>query len=45
VTGGSVREEYDDLVATWRIRPKLAELVGIGGPAPTDVEADADPRA
>jgi len=45
VKGGSARQEYDDLVATWRIQPKLAELVGIGGAAPTGVEADADPRA
>jgi hypothetical protein len=27
VTGGSVRTEYDDLVATWAIRPRLAELL------------------
>jgi hypothetical protein len=31
VKGGSVRKEYDDLVATWAIRPKLAELVGLLG--------------
>jgi SAM-dependent methyltransferase len=28
VKGGSARQEYDDLVATWAVRPKLAELVG-----------------
>ena len=27
VAGGAVRTEYDDLVATWGIRPKLAELL------------------
>jgi SAM-dependent methyltransferase len=27
VKGGSVRKEYDDLVATWQIRPALAELL------------------
>ena len=27
VTGGSLRREYDDLVATWGIRPRLAELL------------------
>jgi SAM-dependent methyltransferase len=27
VTGGSLRREYDDLVAAWGIRPKLAELL------------------
>jgi len=26
-TGGGVRKEYDDLVGTWAIRPKLAELL------------------
>ena len=29
VTSGDVREEYDDLVATWGVTPKLAELVGL----------------
>ncbi|HEY3015741.1 MAG TPA: methyltransferase, partial [Nocardioides sp.] len=29
-TGGRRRKEYDDLVATWAIRPRLAELVGLG---------------
>ncbi len=29
VKGGSVRKEYDDLVATWTIRPHLAVLTGI----------------
>ena len=29
VRGGSVRKEYDDLVTTWGIRPKLAELLGL----------------
>ena len=28
VTGGSVRKEYDQLVAEWQVHPKLAELVG-----------------
>jgi SAM-dependent methyltransferase len=27
VKGGNVRKEYDDLVATWAVRPKLAELL------------------
>jgi SAM-dependent methyltransferase len=27
VKGGGVRKEYDDLVGTWGIRPKLAELL------------------
>jgi SAM-dependent methyltransferase len=27
VSGGAVRKEYDDLVATWAIHPKLAELL------------------
>ena len=27
VKGGSLRREYDDLVATWGIKPKLAELL------------------
>ncbi|MBB3042964.1 class I SAM-dependent methyltransferase [Nocardioides soli] len=28
VKGGSVRKEYDELVATWGIHPRLAELLG-----------------
>ncbi|MBZ5740554.1 class I SAM-dependent methyltransferase [Nocardioides mangrovi] len=28
VRGGSVRKEYDELVTTWGIHPKLAELLG-----------------
>jgi SAM-dependent methyltransferase len=28
VRGGGVRKEYDDLVTTWGIRPRLAELLG-----------------
>jgi hypothetical protein len=28
VKGGSLRREYDDLIDTWQIRPKLAELLG-----------------
>jgi SAM-dependent methyltransferase len=28
VSGGGVRQEYDDLVDTWAIHPKLAELLG-----------------
>ena len=27
VRGGGVRKEYDDLVATWGIRPRLGELL------------------
>ena len=27
VKGGSVRKEYDDLVATWSLQPRLAELL------------------
>ena len=27
VTGGGVREEYDELVASWQVRPRLAELL------------------
>jgi SAM-dependent methyltransferase len=52
VKGGSVRKEYDDLVATWHIQPKLAELVGIAGAPVGSVVApaagagaDADSRA
>ena len=26
-TGGAARQEYDDLVATWAVRPRLAELL------------------
>ncbi|MGZ5399551.1 MAG: class I SAM-dependent methyltransferase [Nocardioides sp.] len=26
-TGGGVREEYDELVASWQVRPRLAELL------------------
>lgn len=29
VKGGSVRKEYDELVASWGIRPKLAELLDV----------------
>jgi len=29
VKGGSVRTEYDDLVATWQVRPKLGELLDL----------------
>jgi hypothetical protein len=29
VKGGSVRSEYDELVATWQLRPRLAELLGL----------------
>ena len=28
VAGGGVRKEYDELVASWAIRPRLAELLG-----------------
>jgi hypothetical protein len=28
VKGGSARKEYDDLVAAWAVRPRLAELLG-----------------
>ncbi|MGA8248651.1 MAG: SAM-dependent methyltransferase, partial [Nocardioides sp.] len=27
VRGGSVRREYDELVAAWGVRPRLAELL------------------
>jgi hypothetical protein len=30
VSGGGVRQEYDDLVATWAIHPRLAELLSHG---------------
>ena len=30
VTGGTVRQEYDDLVSTWGVHPHLAELLGSG---------------
>jgi SAM-dependent methyltransferase len=30
VKGGSVRKEYDELVATWAVQPKLAELLAAG---------------
>jgi len=29
VKGGSVRKEYDDLLAAWGIRPKLGDLLGL----------------
>ncbi|WP_415753307.1 class I SAM-dependent methyltransferase [Nocardioides sp. Kera G14] len=29
VKGGSVKKEYDDLVSTWALKPKLAELLGL----------------
>jgi SAM-dependent methyltransferase len=45
VKGGGVRKEYDDLVAAWQLRPRLAELLDAqhaGGPAPGAPEgADA----
>jgi SAM-dependent methyltransferase len=28
VKGGSVRKEYDDLISTWGLRPRLGELLG-----------------
>jgi hypothetical protein len=28
VKGGGVRKEYDDVVATWSVHPRLAELLG-----------------
>lgn len=28
VKGGGVRKEYDDLVGTWRVTPRLAQLLG-----------------
>ena len=31
VRGGSVRKEYDDLVAAWQVRPRLAELLEEAG--------------
>ena len=30
VKGGGVRKEYDDLVAAWSVRPRLAELLASG---------------
>ncbi len=33
VSRGGVREEYDELVDTWSVRPALAELLGRDGPA------------
>ncbi len=30
VKGGSLRSEYDDLVTTWAVRPRLGELLGVG---------------
>ncbi|GAA2146311.1 SAM-dependent methyltransferase [Nocardioides koreensis] len=33
VRGGGVRKEYDDLVATWSLRPRLAELLDRPRPA------------
>ena len=27
MTGGSARQEYDELVATWGVRPRLGELL------------------
>ena len=30
-TDGGTREEYDQLVATWAVTPRLADLVGISG--------------
>jgi SAM-dependent methyltransferase len=45
VKGGGVRKEYDDLVAAWQIRPRLAELLDAqhaAAPAPGAPEgADA----
>jgi len=45
VKGGGVRKEYDDLVAAWQLRPRLAELLDAqhaAGPAPGAPEgADA----
>lgn len=29
VKGGSVRKEYDELVAAWQLRPRLGELLGV----------------
>ena len=31
VKGGGVRKEYDDLVATWAVQPRLAELLATAG--------------
>jgi hypothetical protein len=28
VKGGGVRKEYDDLVSTWSVHPRLAGLLG-----------------
>jgi SAM-dependent methyltransferase len=29
VKGGQIRKDYDDLVTTWQLRPKLGELLGV----------------
>lgn len=29
IRGGAARREYDDLVTTWQVRPRLAELLGV----------------
>ena len=34
VKGGGVRKEYDDLVAAWALRPRLAELLEPDAPGP-----------
>jgi SAM-dependent methyltransferase len=31
VSGGALRREYDDLVTTWGVHPRLAELLGLRG--------------
>jgi len=36
VTGGGVRKEYDDLVTTWSLRPRLAELLARQSVQPPD---------
>jgi hypothetical protein len=41
VKGGSVRKEYDELVATWAIRPHLAVLAGLAGRDDEDATIDA----
>jgi hypothetical protein len=43
VKGGSVRKEYDDLVATWAIQPHLAVLTGIASTAESPMTAEEQP--
>ena len=40
--GGSVVKEYDELVSTWQLRPRLGELLG-RLPAGSSAELSAAP--